>query len=85
MCVYTAGHSKKSTAKLFSSWNVANILLVHLKGNCRPVLHKYRAVYITISAIMACEKLKIKYLYATECHAYFHTTCSHMMYATFLT
>jgi hypothetical protein len=57
MCVYTAGRSEKSTAKLFSSWNVVTILLLYLKGNYRPVLHKYRTVYITVSAIMADEKL----------------------------
>jgi len=57
MCVYAAGRSAKSTAKLFSSWNAVTILLVYLERNCRPVLQKYRVVYFTTSTIMACEKV----------------------------
>ena len=57
MCMCTAGSSAKSIAKLFSSWNAVTILLVYFERNFRPVLQKYRAVYFTTSAVMACEKL----------------------------
>jgi hypothetical protein len=59
VCVCTAGHSEKSTAKLFSFWNVVTVLLIYLERNSRPVLPKYIAVYFTTSTTMACEKNKM--------------------------